>query len=503
MCRYDEQRIKGKQLMICPKCNQNNKDGANFCRGCGADLRQACQTLQSPAGIEADGQKLQNIGNVCPNCGKALKLGAAFCVFCGTKIEKQTELFNQNQIKGNKILEWVQDGGPGYLLGTLAARLVKTYETNRKLITRIVAVLGVVIAVVLVISQVIPKVQRAKTTASKSAEEEYHNTAEDGDTPIMEEAASDGEFTETEHARSVELANELEKLWDQNEAANAALEAGSYAGEGGCRTILDPVIDQYIVLAEEYGAENDELQDAARTTFDLYTTAILGQTDLLLGQDVRPELYEQMMSDFDEGLGVAEKLLEAELYVDKDYLEDCKESISKEYYDRYIGAFNSFTEAENWSRTESWDLMQDAEKISFVDLSEKDDPMTQRYAYALARITMKNIENEMNDGRMAAVEATEDICSVMEETDYNLLLLEQLIDYYDQAGDTESAENAKTWFQEIVNRICDTQGLLIGEDVRVENFWSFNEFDGTYWSDSNGMTRENHEWIREYMQDKF
>lgn len=488
--------------MICPKCNQNNKDGANFCRGCGADLRQTCQTLQSPAEIETAGQKLQNIRNVCPNCGKALKLGAAFCVSCGTKVGKQTELFNQNQIKENKNLAWVKDGGLGRLLGTLAARLVKTYETNRKLITRIAAALGVVIAVVLVISQVIPKVQRAKTTASKSAEE-YHNTTEDGDTLIMAEASSDGELTEAEHASSAELANELEKLWDQNEAANAALEAGLYAGEGGCRTILDPVIDQYVVLAEEYGAENDELQDAARTTFDLYTTAIFGQTDLLLGQDVRPELYEQMMSDFDEGLGVAEKLLEAELYVDKDYLEDCKESISKEYYDRYIGAFNSFTEAENWSRTESWDLMQDAEKIGFVDLSEKDDPMTQRYAYALARITMKNIENQINNGEMTAEEAAEDICSVMQETDYNLLLLEQLIDYYDQAGDTESAENAKTWFQEIANRIWDTQGLLIGEDVRVENFWSFNEFDDTYWSDSNGMTRENHEWIREYMQDKF
>lgn len=147
--------------------------------------------------------------------------------------------------------------------------------------------------------------------------------------------------------------------------------------------------------------------------------------------------------------------------------------------------------------------MQDAESIGLVDYGDMDDPMTQRYAYALARVTMKNVENGVNDGSMSMEDAVSEMKSVMADTDYNLLLLDTLAYYQYELGDTDSADTAWGWLNEIRNKICDTQGIEIGSDISLEYFWSFNEFEEKYSvSDVNGLTKENHEWIREYMKGK-
>lgn len=496
--------------MICPKCNQDNQGEANFCRGCGADLRQARQTLQNSDRKAFEEQTSKEMGNVCRNCGKLLKPGAAFCVSCGAKTDNPAGNQTDN-LKGRRkepdILTWLRMGGLGRMLGTLTAYIVNLYTDHKKLIRAGAAVLGILIAAVVMISQVGSKIQRAEPAASEMAEEaEPGINAEDNTDSLMQEASSDMELTaeeEAENARNAVLEEEIGKLWGQFEKASAAFDIGEYTGEDGCRTILDSLMVQCIELAQEYGAANYELHEIAQAAFERYADAVINQVDILYEQDIRPELYEQMMSDFGEGIEQADKLLAAGLDIQKSYLEDYQEYIRQEYYGRYIEKFNSFTEAENWSRTESWDLMQDAEKIGFVDFDEKDDPMTLRYAYALARITMKNMEGAINDGSMDADDAAEEIRSVLEETDYNLLLLSQLIDYCYQAGDTDDAEHAEACLEEILQRILETQGIAVGHDISLEKFWSFYEFDGTLADDTNGLTQENHEWIRRYMQDEF
>ena len=57
--------------------------------------------------------------------------------------------------------------------------------------------------------------------------------------------------------------------------------------------------------------------------------------------------------------------------------------------------------------------------------------------------------------------------------------------------------------EDIVAHIYETQGLDVGYDISYDFFWSFNEFEKDYSvSDENGLTKENHQWIRDYMKDK-
>ena len=55
-------------MALCPNCNKELQDGAQFCDGCGAQLQQ------------------ENV--FCPNCGKQLEAGAAFCDGCGNALNE-------------------------------------------------------------------------------------------------------------------------------------------------------------------------------------------------------------------------------------------------------------------------------------------------------------------------------------------------------------------------------------------------------------------------------
>ena len=57
---------------------------------------------------------------------------------------------------------------------------------------------------------------------------------------------------------------------------------------------------------------------------------------------------------------------------------------------------------------------------------------------------------------------------------------------------------------DIREKIYETQGIDVGYDIELDYFWCFNEFEEKYSVDDvNGLTKSNHEWIREYMKDKF
>lgn len=56
----------------CSSCGSENKPGAKFCRGCGARLSEAAQTVRTP--------------KFCVGCGEALKPGARFCRSCGRAV---------------------------------------------------------------------------------------------------------------------------------------------------------------------------------------------------------------------------------------------------------------------------------------------------------------------------------------------------------------------------------------------------------------------------------
>ena len=64
-------------MIICPNCQKQLPDGANFCDGCGTQFQQAV---------------------VCPNCGSQTSAAQPFCQTCGAQFEapKAEKKFNFN-----------------------------------------------------------------------------------------------------------------------------------------------------------------------------------------------------------------------------------------------------------------------------------------------------------------------------------------------------------------------------------------------------------------------
>lgn len=60
--------------MICGKCQNENRDGAQFCKVCGARLITVAQPQPSE-------------GNVCPSCGSMNSVTSKFCKVCGRRMD--------------------------------------------------------------------------------------------------------------------------------------------------------------------------------------------------------------------------------------------------------------------------------------------------------------------------------------------------------------------------------------------------------------------------------
>ena len=132
--------------------------------------------------------------------------------------------------------------------------------------------------------------------------------------------------------------------------------------------------------------------------------------------------------------------------------------------------------------------------------------MTQRYAYALARVTIKTVETGLNDGSMSLEDAIAEIESVMVDTDYNLFLMDYLVYYMGEAGDDEGAEEVSIWRDDIREKIYETQGIDVGYDIELDYFWCFNEFEEKYPLSKSADIEKKFEWAKaacDYLEENF
>ena len=533
--------------MICPHCNKNNSENAKFCGGCGAKLAP----VQMMPVQEQQGQAI-----ICSNCGKMMDARAKFCASCGTPVKKEsvaeqqipvqpsvireeevvatpviqeeeavatpviqeeeaaatpayqeseeTVLLSPGQSEGNSeatvLLNQADSGMDGGRQENIAPNppvREKDVETGKKG-SVLVPVLIILIVLLLIAACGLAVVFFVPNVKDKL----FHTGSEVVETTDHGDEDDEAETEETEEDSAEIPEEELEDLADLIKEAEDQLEEENYGDEDGSVALLESAMQKCVEFAENY-AESDDLADLAEKAFSDYTETISAENKLLIGQDMLPELYEQMRSNLNGGMEQAEKLQGAGFDVDTDKLEEKLEELKDDYRDRYIERFNEFTEYDTWSRSESWALMSDADSIGLVDYGEMDDPMTQRYAYALARITFKNVENGLSDGSMSEEDAVKEMESVLEDTDYNLFLMQELADHLYSMNEYERAENISMCIDDIVVHIYETQGLDVGYDISYDFFWSFNEFEKDYSvSDENGLTKENHQWIRDYMKDK-
>lgn len=398
---------------------------------------------------------------ICPYCNKNNLESAKFCGGCGARL---TPVQKNNAGKRKQ--------GKGLIP-----------------VLTIVAVLLLLVTCAFAVVCFVPDVK----------EKIFHSGKESSETVNQENGGGDGETgdnvgeTFEEGLQKVEdlIAEAQDQFVDQN-----------FAGENGCVALLESAIQKCTELKENYG-ESDDLDELAGEAFSHYLNTVSAENELLIKQDIRPELYEQMKSNLDGGLEQAAKLKGAGFEADTEELEEELEKIKADYRDRYIERFNQFTESDNWSRSESWAVMNDADSAGLVDHGNMDDPLTQRYAYALARITLKNVEKGLNDRSMNNEDALKEIEAVLEDADYNLFLMSELSNYLSAAGYGAKASEVSRYVEEIQDHIYETQGIKVGDEIPLALFWSFNEFEEEYSvSVVNGLTKENHEWIRSYMKDK-
>jgi len=284
-----------------------------------------------------------------------------------------------------------------------------------------------------------------------------------------------------------------EQLADADEVLNAGKEKiGSIEGIMDGMSDIQSAMNQYQSLAEEYGM-SEVVSGHMADAFEAYVSAIIKHKDLLNGQELSGGIYTQVMNELNQAASYAQELADMGFTVDTSLLESEKAGFDTDYRNRIIQAFNEFTAAANWSRTEAWNLMDDTDSMFAAD--DLDDPIRLRYCYALAWWTQKQTEKELSEGTITAKGAAGRIASIIEATDYNLMLVDYYIQYMHTDG--QNCDAVETAYNEILDKLADTQGIRIGEDVDIAHFWYFNDF-GAYSVDSkNGVTTENRQWIRQ------
>ena len=139
------------------------------------------------------------------------------------------------------------------------------------------------------------------------------------------------------------------------------------------------------------------------------------------------------------------------------------------------------------------------------DSEDLEDPLRLRYEYSLAWVTRKRSETGLADGSLTKADVVNNMRAILKETDYNLLLLQDIISYGSDAG-LDISRYAEA-YNAIVDEIYREQGLTIvagdaqdvPQTVDVRHFWYFNDLTGedAYKVDfSNGTTAATRAWIR-------
>lgn len=505
--------------MKCPKCQAENKDSAKFCKNCGINI------VQATGGIKADAVMAEQpvSGHVCKKCGEPLKETAKFCRVCGQKVDlsyvPEDDLGATGMPQSKPMGAPQPQSQPTQPTGApqpqaaapqpqankqitspqpvqkqpIKTKKSKTNKEKKSSSNTGLIVVAIVLAFMLVAAAAavvlflkarelpfkIPALSQqekgeaaSEIAAETGAEEESGLTEEE----IDELLSPIDELVETGK-------NEIEK----DEELSTGIEH------------LGNAVEQYL---ENGAVINDEdiMEDKLTDAYEAYCTGILKQVDMLDGQPMDGGVggrYGQMISEIEDALEVAAKAADAGFELDTEDVQSRLDSVKRNYPEKLILTFNEFTKREQWSRTESWELMSGTFDGGMFEEEDLDNPVRLRYAYALAWFIQKENSEGVANGDKTPKAAAEYIAGLIQDTDYSLLLLREYVEYCKTAG--KEYEQVQSAYDDIVEHIATTQGLKIGVDVDLEHFWYFNDFGEYSVDDVNGVTKENREWIRNRM----
>ena len=411
----------------------------------------------------------------CKNCGTPLKPGAKFCPNCGTTTDGTQKPPVSDPPKKKTAVIILVILVILLLLGGALFALIKT---------------GIIAP------------SSNKEAASGPADENSEQTED----PETEET---NEEDDTE-----DISAELEeKLAPISEQVAAAEELQSSEDHNSAASELYNALTSYASIASEYDSQAaaDIINPLADHAFALYSDSVLKQVEGWENQSVTAPLYQQIDATLKGAVDLAAQLRESNLAVTSDTLEQNYADFPARYKEKYILTFNDLRTGDEWSRTTAWQYMQDAASVGLVDRENVNDPLTLRYAYALAWITQRDLSEGMKDGSVTTESAVSSILSLAESIDYNPVLMRDLALYYDALGDSDRSKTMQSACTDVYNYLANTENVYLnGEElfvpgrnssnasstISLNDFWYFNDFGEYAPSGNNGVSPEGREYIR-------
>lgn len=452
--------MAAKKPLRCPNCKKIVPSGAKTCPECWAVLPNIPQDpIPDPEPDTKSEEKdsstpITNSGKKCKKCNANLPLNAKTCPQCG------------RPVKSKKSILWI-------ILLVVAALVFGAWLLGSKSA-----------------SDPDPKPDPGSASNAPSNtntdSKPDSNSKSDGDSKPGSDSKSDGTST---IGKTPDF-TEADKLRDSGKELIAKDET---LPEG--MDTLRKAVSLYVQKAEEAGDAmlvSDQIED----TYASYETAMLKHKSML-ESSLSGGIYAQIMQELNDIVSLGEDLAKKGYAVDASSMTETRDVFDKEYTERMAEEFNSFTQRDMWSRTEAWKLISDTADNMF-DPANLDDPIRLRYIYALSWWIQKQLETEIGNGTITEKGAAIRIANQIEEMDYNPMMLDYYITYMNDSG--EDCLEVEKAYQDIVDYLAKTQGIRIGEDIMLDRFWYFNDFENYPVDSKNGVTPKNRQWIRERMK---
>ena len=429
----------------------------------------------------------------CKSCGTQLKPGAKFCPICGAS----TDPNNSGATKDYPIDD-----------------LFDGIDDPPKKKKKPLLIVLLILIILLLLGGGVFALDKMGIIDLPFGDQEYtisKPTEETEENPEQEENGETEETAETEEEDiSAELEEKLAPIADQVAAGEEKLNSEDY---GGASTDLSEALTAYADLVKEYDSKTaaDTVNPLADDAFALYTKAVLAQVESWESQPVTAPLYQQIDSTLGDTVNLAAQLKESNLEINSEEIEENYAGFPDRYKEKYILTFNDLRTGDEWSRTTAWQSMQDAASVGLVDKENCDDPLTLRYAYALAWITQRDISEGMNDGSLTTEAAIDSILSLADSIDYNPVLMRDLAVYYQTTGNADASMTIQNACVDVYNYLANEENIYLnGADlfvpgrsssnasstIALNDFWYFNDFVNYSPSSTNGVSLEGRQYIR-------
>ena len=272
---------------------------------------------------------------------------------------------------------------------------------------------------------------------------------------------------------------------------------------------LAEILSVYSDLYAEY--PQDILIPYADNAYGSYCESVLKQAADLEALPASADTYTQISDLLTDSLSLTEKLAQNGISEDASALQEYQAEISSSYKEKYIYLFNDLRCSENWSYDTARQYMQEADAIGIIPSGQPDDPLTLRYAYSFAVVTHQELKTQLHNNSLSYNDAASRIISAAKNADYNPILMVDLARYLDAVYDTRKAGLIKDACRDVYDYLAYSEYIYINpadflvdeksgnnasSTIALEDFYYFNDFDNYSVSNTNGISSEGRQYIR-------